>query len=438
MPAILDLSSLPNFSGHEHWGSIMSIGMAPEGFRADVEQGALPTRTTTLWDILIDPYFGGFLAQAGVDVYQGAKDAGQDDFYIWASGEPEAAADALRPAVADQRMTGAYQCIRRGIHRLHGVDIDGLEIDRVMEANAAIGEAYGDLFGWYKTAMDRAEIAGMVRPVHPEYFIRVDDEQAAQAEMAFTHTVLRIDPLLGFWRPESPQRDTWAVVTGIEPVDADSWRAFLEALFDLAAESGCLGIKQLQAYTRPLEFTPREDTEVKWLGAQEPEQARIFEDWVVHECCRLANERGWPHQIHVGTHNLAESGPLPLEHLARRYPNMKLVLLHCWPFIEEAGWLAKHLPNVYLDTCWQPVLNPQFLRRTLREWLNYVPSHKICCGHDATSPEMAVGSALFTREILTQTLAECSGGMGLPVSALERTALALLHGNAIRIYGTKG
>ena len=41
----VDLSGLPNFCSHEHWGSIGPIGMADEGFRADTEAGAAPSRS---------------------------------------------------------------------------------------------------------------------------------------------------------------------------------------------------------------------------------------------------------------------------------------------------------------------------------------------------------------------------------------------------------
>jgi hypothetical protein len=54
----IDLQEIPNFCSHEHWGSIDSIGLAPEqgGFRADTVAGARPLRPTTIWDLILDPY----------------------------------------------------------------------------------------------------------------------------------------------------------------------------------------------------------------------------------------------------------------------------------------------------------------------------------------------------------------------------------------------
>ena len=44
---------------------------------------------------------------------------------------------------------------------------------------------------------------------------------------------------------------------------------------------------------------------------------------------------------------LPDSNPLPLQKLARNYPNQKIVQLHCWPYQREAGYLAKLHSNVY-------------------------------------------------------------------------------------------
>jgi predicted TIM-barrel fold metal-dependent hydrolase len=246
---------------------------------------------------------------------------------------------------------------------------------------------------------------------------------------------MRVDPLLELWQKNSPRRDSLAKITGIEPRDASSWRDFIGKLFDLAGHKKAAGIKQLQAYRRRLEYAPRQDSEVVWSGDLTPEQIVTFQDWVMHECCKQANDRGWVHQVHVGTNNLAQSSPLPLAPLAVRYPRMKIVMIHCWPFLNEAGFLAKFHPNIYIDTCWQLILNPSFFREAMTLWLNYVPTHKITCSHDATSLEMAAGSSLFTREILAEVLRERTEHLGVTDLDLKRAALDMLHNNAVGIYG---
>ena len=431
----LDLTALPNFCTHEHWGSIDSIGMVPEGFRADVECGATPNRETGILDILLDPYFRGWLAAAGTDFDAIARQSGVESFKELPSDSSLKVIDILRPRLKQQRFTGTYQCIRRGLLALYGVDLETKDERTLSQLGNAIRTSYLHVFDWYKQAMKKSNFTELVRPVHPEYYVRQESTDRAVTESAFTHTVMRVDPLMELWKKESPRRDGLARIAGIEPGDAQSWRAFISRLFELAAGKRAVGIKQLQAYSRPLEYIPRQDSEVTWSGDLNSMQVRTFQDWVMHECCKQAHERGWAHQVHVGTHNITQSSPMPLLSLAQRYPRMKIVMIHCWPFIQEAGWLAKHRANVFIDTCWQLILNPAFFRQSLTEWLNYVPSHKITCGHDATSIEMAAGSALFTREILSQVLVAQSQNLGLAAPELRKTAADFLHNNAVAIYG---
>ena len=429
------LTTLPNFCAHEHWGSIGSIGTFPGGFRADREAGAVPYRPTTLFDILLDPYFGGWLAAGGASPDALARKAGARDFGTLAAEAPEAAFRALAPALEDQGLAGAYQCLRQGIDALYGVDIAACSADAIPSLSAAIGRNYARLFDWYEEAMRRSHFSALIRPVHPEFYTTEHTSQDAARERRFTHTILRIDPLLDLWPRTCPRRDTLAGLAGVEPRDAASWRAFITALFDRAAAAGATGIKQLQAYARPLDFAVRDEADVRWSGDLRPEEVRVHQDWVMHECCRQAHERGWVHQVHAGTHNLAQSNPLPLAALAARYPRMKLVQLHCWPFLEEAGFLAKHHANVFIDTCWQVILSPEYFRTALRAWLNYVPLHKIMCSHDATSVEMAAGAARITRGILGETLGEQRSRYGINEEHVRRIAARLLNDNAAHLYG---
>lgn len=432
-----DILSLPNFCSHEHWGSINAIGAAPaqEGFRADTTAGAQPTRDVNIWDLLLDPYAGGWMHAAGRDPHAQARDAGYERLEDWWQRNPEAALRSFQETAMPLVLTGGFQCTRRGIAQLYGKDLAAFDLDEWLEVDAALRDNYNDIFAWYRDAMGQAHFSELIRPVHPEFFVESDSAASRADELAFTHTILRIDPLMDLWRPESPRRDALANITGIDPMDLGSWRHFITALCDLAAENHCTGIKQLQAYRRPLLYEPVPDREVTFRGDLSPEGVVAFQDWVMHECCRQAEERRWPHQIHVGTHNLADSNPLPLEALSQRYPHMDLVMLHCWPYLQEAGWLAKHRPNIYIDTCWMPVLNPAFLREALEMWINYVPTHKIMLAHDSTSVEMAVGSSGFTRETLAEILSKQQQDLHLPLDVLQTIATDMLHNNAVRVYG---
>lgn len=429
----LNFSTLASYCAHEHWGSISAIGMTPEGFRADVERDALPRWRVGLFDILLDPYFGGNLANSGV-YPQIAGIVKMQNHLPLDPAELASTWRSLQPLLASNLLTGTFQCIRHGLLQLYAIDIQEADDAAIVELDTAIGAHYADPFAWYTDAMARVHFSDLIRPVHPEYYSRVSTPDAAAAEAAMTRTVMRIDPLLDLWPVTSSRRANLAATVGVDPSDAATWRKFIHALFNLAAGQGALGIKQLQAYSRSLEFVPHQDSDVRFRGELTPAEVRVFQNWVVHECCIQAHERGWPHQVHVGTHNLGQSSPMPLLELARRYPRMAIVQLHCWPFLQEAGWLAKQLPNVYIDTCWLPILNPAYFRQALQGWCNYVPTDKILCSHDATSVEMAAGSAYFVRTILAEILEVQQQTFKVSTNKLYDIARQLLHDNAARLY----
>lgn len=427
------LSEMPIFCAHEHWGSMNALGTDENGFCSDTRAGAEPKRDASVWDILLDPYFGGWIYDAGHDVHNTAQKHGYQNFLDWWRRDPETLLAMMVVLLREQHYTGAFQCIRLGIQQLYGLDITEAGLSTWQQADNAIKSAYDNIFGWYQKAMEKMHISTLIRPVHPEYFL--DAGPNADQERAFMHPILRIDPLLDLWPEKCPRRDRLAAALGVEPRDANSWRAFLDTLFDLAANQGNVGIKQLQAYSRPLNFAHHKDRDVRFSGALTDTEKLMFQDWVMHECCKRAHERNWPHQVHTGTHNLSQSSPLPLASLAKRYPRMNLVLLHCWPFLEESGFLAKLNANIYLDTCWETVLNPAFLEEALSRWVGYLPASKLMCSQDATSVEMAAGSIVITRQLLSRALTTQAAGWQLPETTVLNNAADILNNNAVKLYG---
>jgi len=413
---------IPVFCSHEHWGSLLSIGQFPGGFNPDLIPGALPQRETTLVDLLADPYMAGSLMGNGVNPLNKEKD------------RPIAYAELIE-ALKNFRLKGTFLSLRLGINLAYGYDILNLDPDKLSQINIEIDNNYRNLFGWSQKLMKKASLAHLIRAVHPEFYLGDFNSPSAREESAYTSTVMRIDPLIDFWKEENSRRDKLAVTLGTDPVDAKSWREFLEKLFNRAEEYGCLGIKQLQAYSRSLDFEPVPEKSVVFRGDLSKEEKKKFQDWVVHACCELANQRHWPHQVHVGTHNHPLSNPLPLSLLANRYPNQKIVMLHCWPYLEEAGFLAQAHPNVYIDTCWQPILNPDFLRQSLHTWLGYIPLNKITMSNDSTSVEMAAGASMITRRVLKESLNKQKSQTGITDHEERRIAAQLLHNNAVEIYG---
>jgi predicted TIM-barrel fold metal-dependent hydrolase len=431
-----DILKIPNFCSHEHWGSINSIGLAPEqgGFRCDTVSGAQPLNPTSVWDLIFDPYEQGWMSSANQDPNEVVNETSRDSYYQLWKKSPLEALNKFKSLNDDFALTGGFQCTRRGINYLYNHDIIDYNLKDWEEVDINIRNNYADIFTWYKMAMKKANFSELIRPVHPEYYVQEESDASKIKESAITHTIMRIDPLLDLWQENNPRRDSLSKIVGIDPSDPETWREFIKRLFDLAAANHSVGIKQLQAYKRNLSFIPRSDDSVQFRGKLDENNVLKFQDWVMHECCKQAHERNLIHQVHVGTNNISESGPLPLQPLATRYPKMKIVLIHCWPFLKEAGWLAKYIPNIYIDTCWLPVLNPEFLREGLNTWLNYVPAHKIMLGHDSTHVEMAVGSSLFTREILGESLVHQQKSLKMSDASVRMYASDMLQNNAVRLY----
>jgi hypothetical protein len=207
---LLGLAALPNYCAHEHWGSFNAIGAVEDGFRADVEAGAVPKRTVSIFDLILDPYFGGWLNAGGMNLSAECKAAGVSDPLAWCLRDPASGLAALRPHLVQHRSTGVFLCLQRGIYQLHGVDIGSLDWKVWELGDASIGKQYADIFSWYPKAMERAHFSALIRPVHPEFHTHRQDSEALRRERPFTRTVLRIDPLLKLWRISSLRRDRLA------------------------------------------------------------------------------------------------------------------------------------------------------------------------------------------------------------------------------------
>ncbi len=420
----------PNLLAHEHWGSLPSIGADAAGFHCDDVAGAA-TETASLFDLLLCPYLHGFLYAAGFDGGRLARDLGCPDVHALGRERPEELLTGLLPYLARVRAAGTLTCLREGLLALYGYDLDDLPAEGWQQLSARIGEHYRAPARWYRRAMAVEGLEGIIRPVPLSFLTEEDDPALAAEERAFTSTLLRIDDL-ALALPEPNRRMRFAIeATGIEPHDGPSWRAFLEAVFDGAAAEGCRGIKQFLAYRRDLRFDAVEESAIPFAGPAN----RALEDFVVRECTRLAGEREWPFQIHVGTHNLPHSNPLPLAALAREFPRVRFVLIHCWPYHREAATLAAQLPNVYLDTCWLPILSPAHLREALESYLGYVGAHKVTASQDATSVELAAGASRVTRRVLLGVLGERVADGLLREEQAADLARRILRENARELYG---
>jgi predicted TIM-barrel fold metal-dependent hydrolase len=116
-----------------------------------------------------------------------------------------------------------------------------------------------------------------------------------------------------------------------------------------------------------------------------------------------------------------------------------VVLLHCYPFVRNAGYLAAIYPNVHLDLSLAVTLVPHRGPELVAEALELAPPTKLLFATDASRlPEMFTLGSRWWRESLARALdALVDGGFTDEAGAL-RWARLILADNARRLYRLGG
>jgi hypothetical protein len=140
-----------------------------------------------------------------------------------------------------------------------------------------------------------------------------------------------------------------------------------------------------------------------------------------------------PVQVHCGFGDwdlhLPRSDPGWLKPLIERFRETPFVLLHCYPFVREAGWLAHVYGNVWFDIS---LTIPHVSRpgEALREALELAPVSKLFYASDAArTPELYLLAATWWRDALADVLSEA-----LPAAEAEEAGRMILRDNALALY----
>ena len=180
-----------------------------------------------------------------------------------------------------------------------------------------------------------------------------------------------------------------------------------------ARERGYVGLKTIAAYRGGLD--------------------RVSEHVVAALEANEATGAPLPVQVHCGFGDsdlhLWRSDPSLLKPLVERFDSTTFVLLHCWPFVRQAGWLAHVYPNVCLDLS---LTIPHIARAAtaVAEALELAPVSKLLYASDAArTPELYLLAATWWRDALAVALPEL-----LEDDELEPAARAILRENALRVY----
>ena len=140
-----------------------------------------------------------------------------------------------------------------------------------------------------------------------------------------------------------------------------------------------------------------------------------------------------PVQVHTGFGDgdlsLPAARPGLLKPLIERFRETTFVLLHCYPFVREAGWLAHVYGNVYFDLS---LTIPHVSRpaAALAEALELAPVSKLLYASDAArAPELYLLASVWWRDALAEVLPRLLTGANAVAAARM-----ILRDNALGVY----
>jgi uncharacterized protein len=175
----------------------------------------------------------------------------------------------------------------------------------------------------------------------------------------------------------------------------------------------------------------------RWRDSGEPRLTdRVLLRFGLYQALRL----GKPLQFHVGFGDrdcdLDTTNPLHLLDFLRRSGDTPIMLLHCYPYEREAGYLAQAFNNVYLDG--GLAINYLGARATafIGRLLEMAPFRKIAYSSDGFGPAELhfLGARLWRNGIRSTLQSFVDAGEWSETDAMRVVDL-IAFGNAARVYG---
>ena len=212
---------------------------------------------------------------------------------------------------------------------------------------------------------------------------------------------------------------------------------------------GAVGFKSIIAYRYGLDFNPDKPTDAEvdvaageWLSEISASgRARLSNPVLLRYILWAAVDFKKPIQFHVGYGdsdiNLHRCDPTQMTEFIRRTVDtgVQITLLHCYPFIREAGFLAQVYPHVWLDT--GAILNYTGASavRLVRDSLELAPMSKVLFSSDAFGlPELYYCGALVWRRCTAQVLQDWLDADYIGQRDALRYAEMMGRTNALRCY----
>ncbi|HWI03946.1 MAG TPA: amidohydrolase family protein [Acidimicrobiales bacterium] len=226
--------------------------------------------------------------------------------------------------------------------------------------------------------------------------------------------------------------------TGVTPADFAS--AYVERLG--VACAGAVATKSIAAYRHGLDLDPArpapaevEAAAGEWLAAPSP---RLDHPVLLRFVLWAGADQGLPVQVHAGFGDrdltLRGADPALLQPWLAAV-DVPVVLLHCWPYHRQAGWLACVYPHVYVDVGLTVAQVGAAAGAVLGEFVEVAPMTKVLFSTDGYRlPELYLAGAAQFRHSLGQLLDGWVADGAFAGDDAERAAALIGGENARRVY----
>ncbi|WP_164234760.1 amidohydrolase family protein [Microbacterium hydrocarbonoxydans] len=232
----------------------------------------------------------------------------------------------------------------------------------------------------------------------------------------------------------------------IDGCDAAGFRDAYARLLDERLRTA-IGVKSIAAYRIGLDFAPErpsaaevDEAVVRWIAAA-GDTVRLDDPVIIRHLLWAAVDRECAIQFHIGYGDadvdLHRCSPLLLTEFLRltRPTGARVLLLHCYPFHREAGYLAHVFPHVYFDVGLAINYTGSRSDEVIAETFELAPFHKILFSSDAFgAAELYYLGALLFRRGLQRALDVFAERDGWPAGERSRVTELVAWRNARRAY----
>ena len=109
-----------------------------------------------------------------------------------------------------------------------------------------------------------------------------------------------------------------------------------------------------------------------------------------------------------------------------------------YPWIGETAAIAfteiVRARNVWVDSCWLPMISYSAGKRALHEWLELIPSDRILWGSDSHHAEGIYAATEITRRCLGEVLVEKTERGDLTEQQAQRIGKQIMRDNALEAF----